>query len=185
MEQNTRILIVEDHPSDAILVKHELDLALTHCITHVVETEPDFIRALKEFKPDLIISDYLMPGFDGLTALKIATSQTPLTPVIIATGSMNEETAVICMKAGATDYVIKEHLRRLGPAVIHALEQKKIKAEKIKAEIALKEKEEALRKSEERYRTIARLSSDFSYSCIHEADGSYCCLLYTSDAADE
>ncbi|MEI7983219.1 MAG: PAS domain S-box protein, partial [Bacteroidota bacterium] len=173
MEQEYRILIVEDLPSDAMLVEYELKKALQRFTVQIVENESDYLKGLEEFKPDLIISDYQLPGFNGLTALKIAIEKSPLTPVIIATGSMNEETAVQCMKAGASDYVIKEHLRRLGPAVISALDQKKIKSEKILAESALREKEEELRKSEERYRTVSRLSSEFAYTCITDNKGGY------------
>ena len=142
MEQEYRILIAEDIPSDAMLAEHELKQVLKHFRTMIVETEKDFIAALEEFKPDLIISDYKMPSFDGLRALTITLEKSPLTPVIIATGSMNEETAVDCMKAGAADYVIKEHLRRLGQAVIIALEQKKIKAGILEAEDRLKKASE-------------------------------------------
>jgi len=138
MEQEYRILIAEDVPSDVLLAEHELKQVLKNFTTRIVETEKDFVAALEEFKPDLVISDYKMPSFDGLRALNLTLEKSPLTPVIIATGSMNEETAVDCMKAGAADYVIKEHLRRLGQAVVIALEQKKIKAGILQAEERLK-----------------------------------------------
>ncbi len=81
-----------------------------------VETKDDFLRELTGFLPDIVISDYSMPRFDGLmTALRLSNSARPTIPVIMLTGSMNEDTAVACMKAGrATDYVIKEHTKRLG-----------------------------------------------------------------------
>ncbi|MCK9220159.1 MAG: response regulator [Bacteroidales bacterium] len=173
MDSEYRILIVEDLPTDVLLVERELKKVLAKFTIKVVETEGDFLIALEQFNPDLVISDYQMPGFNGLTALNITLKKAPLTPVIIATGSMNEETAVLCMKSGASDYVIKEHLLRLGPAVINALEQKKNKEEKIQAEATLKEKDKALQRSEERYRTIARMSSEFAYSCIYNDDNKY------------
>jgi diguanylate cyclase (GGDEF)-like protein len=108
------------------LNEREIREVLKPCVFKRVETEEDFVRALDEFKPDIIVSDYLMPSFNGMTALKLALEKTPLTPFIIVTGSMNEETAVDCMKAGATNYVIKQHLRRLGPAVLRAVATQKI-----------------------------------------------------------
>ncbi len=133
METPYRVLIAEDVPADAELNEREIRQVLTPCIFKRVETEEDFLRALDEFKPDFIISDYQMPTFDGLTALKLTLERTPLTPFILVTGSMNEDTAVDCMKAGATDYVVKEHLKKLGPAVIRALEEKKIRMERLAA----------------------------------------------------
>jgi len=142
-----RVLIIEDVPSDAELNERAIQEVLTPCVFKRVENEEDFLRALDEFKPDIIISDYKMPGFDGITALKLTLEKTPLTPFIIVTGSVNEDTAVDCMKAGATDYVVKEHLKRLGPAVVRALEEKKICMERLRAE-------EALKQSEGKYRTL-------------------------------
>jgi PAS domain S-box-containing protein len=86
-----------------------------------------------------------MPRFDGMTALTLAREHAPETPFIIVTGSTNEETAVACMKAGAWDYVIKEHMRRLGSAVSAALEQKQVRREGRMATEALHESEALLR----------------------------------------
>lgn len=88
------------------------------------------MAALEAFRPDIIISDYKMPRFDGMSALRMAQEKTPETPFIIATGSTNEDTAVECIKAGAWDYVIKEHIKRLGQAVLNALEQSRVRQEK-------------------------------------------------------
>lgn len=145
MNKKIRILLVEDLPSDAELAIHEIGKVLDQYTVITVETRKDFEYELKNFKPDLVISDYILPSFDGLTALKLTLKKSSLIPVIILTGSMNEDTAVECMKAGATDYVIKEHIKRLGVAIINALEQKEIRKEKEKAE-------NDFRASEERYR---------------------------------
>jgi len=134
METTYRVLIVEDVPTDAELNERAIQQVLNPCIFQRVETEEAFLKALDEFKPDIIISDYSMPSFDGMTALKLTLERTPVTPFIVVTGSMNEDTAVECMKAGATNYVIKQHLKRLGPAVLHAMEEKKIRMERLKAE---------------------------------------------------
>jgi PAS domain S-box-containing protein len=145
METTYRILIVEDLPSDAKLAEREINKTLRKCVFKRVDTKEGFLKSLDEFKPDVIVSDYRMPSFDGLTALKLTLKKCPFVPFIVLTGSMNEDTAVECMKAGANDYVIKEHIIRLGTAVTMALEQKKNQDEIIKAQEALKESEEKYR----------------------------------------
>lgn len=147
------ILMVEDVPTDAELAQREIKQALQTVVFYRVETREDFLAALETFRPELIISDYRMPRFDGLTALKLAQEWSPLTPVIILTGAINEDTAVECMKAGAADYVIKEHLKRLGQAVSHALGEKKVRQERRRAE-------ESLRESEERFRLTFQTNPD-------------------------
>lgn len=151
METPYRVLIVEDVPTDAELNERAIQEVLKPCVFQRVETEEAFLKALDEFNPDIIISDYMMPAFDGMTALRLTLKKTPLTPFIIVTGSMNEDTAVDCMKASATNYVIKQHLKRLGPAVLHAIEEKKIRIERFKAQ-------EELEKSEERYSIMVNSS---------------------------
>jgi CheY-like chemotaxis protein len=128
-----RLLIAEDRPTDAELAEREIKKVLEACIFKRVETREDYIEALEAFRPDLIVSDYNMPRFDGLTALHLAMAQPHFIPVIIVTTAINEDTAVSCMKAGATDYVIKEHRKRLGQAVIHALEEKQLRQERQRA----------------------------------------------------
>lgn len=146
-EQEIRILHLEDLPSDTELAKYEIKKVLNNFVIKVVENEIDFLKELEQFKPHIVISDFQLPSFNGLSALKIVLEKSPLTPVIMLTGSMNEDTAVICLKAGATDYVIKEHIKRLGPAILNAIDQTIIKNEKLKAE-------EALQKSEEKFRSL-------------------------------
>ena len=124
-----RILIVEDLPSDADLAEREVRKVLPAGEFRRVETPEAYLEALETFRPDLILSDFRLPRFDGLRALVLAREKMPGTPFILVTGSINEDTAVACMKAGAWDYIIKEHLRRLGPAVQGALEQKRLREE--------------------------------------------------------
>lgn len=139
-----RILFIEDLPSDVDLAVLELRKEkLTFDYTTVC-TRDDLVNALKEFKPDLIISDYMMPSFNGLQALKIVNELDPDIPFILCTGSVNEETAVKCIKAGALDYVIKEHMTRLPFAVKEALEQVIIQKEKRASWLLLRESEEKL-----------------------------------------
>jgi PAS domain S-box-containing protein len=153
MSEPVRILLVEDLPTDAELAEREIKQVLAMCVFQRVETHADYLAALEVFQPDLIISDFSLPRFDGLTALRLALAHAPLAPVIILTGAINEDTAVECMQAGAVDYVIKEHIKRLGQAVIHALEQKGLRE-------ARRQADDALRASEERYRTLAQTLPD-------------------------
>ncbi|MHB8766244.1 MAG: two-component system sensor histidine kinase NtrB, partial [Deferrisomatales bacterium] len=149
MPEPLRILIVEDLPTDADLAEREIRQVFASCEFRRVETPDRYLEALGDFRPDLIVSDFKLPRFDGLTALRLAHQHAPLTPVVILTGSMNEDTAVACMKAGAADYVLKEHVRRLGQAVVGALDQQRLRAEKRQAD-------EALRASEARHHELAR-----------------------------
>lgn len=144
MEKKLHVLILEDLPSDVELAQRELKKTLKNYTIKVVETEEGFMKALKTFKPDLIIADYLLPSFDGLSALKIKKNKSPFIPFVVLTGSMNEDTAVDCMKAGADDYVIKEHIMRLGPAVLNAMEDKRIELEQKQVEEEIRQKTEDL-----------------------------------------
>jgi len=141
MEQQYRILILEDLPTDARLAEYEIRKVLRNFLTHVVETENAFLFELEHFKPHIVVSDYMLPSFNGLKALHLVQKISPEVPVIILTGSMNEDTAVDCMKAGATDYVIKEHIKRLGQSILNAIEQQKIKHEKLVAQQLLQQSE--------------------------------------------
>jgi len=141
MKEPIKILLLEDLESDAELAEHEVKKSISDYQIQWVDNREDFIQQLKTYNPDIVISDYRLPTFDGLSALKLKQSIKPEIPFIVFTGSINEDTAVECMKAGATDYIIKEHLKRLGPAITNALEQKGIVDAKHKTEKELLESE--------------------------------------------
>ncbi|NOQ22511.1 MAG: PAS domain S-box protein [Candidatus Aegiribacteria sp.] len=145
MKKILRVLIVEDVLSDAELAERELKTVLENYTVQVVDTEEGFHRALEAFKPDLIISDYTLPLFDAISALRIKQRKCPLTPFVILTGSMNEDIAVDCMREGADDYVIKQHIKRLGQAVLKALEKKNVELESRRTLRELQESEEKFR----------------------------------------
>lgn len=126
MNRPYRILLVEDLPSDAYLVEREIKKVLGLCEIKLVETKETFSSALKEFNPDIILSDISLPNFDWLTAFRLTREQSPLTPFIIVTGSTDTDYASECMKAGVIDFISKENIQRLGPSVLHALGQNKI-----------------------------------------------------------
>ncbi|HEX5386455.1 MAG TPA: PAS domain S-box protein [Gemmatimonadales bacterium] len=140
-----RVLILEDMPMDAELVEYELERANIGFVACRVDTEDGFRRALDEFHPDVILSDYTLPRFDGMAALALAKQWAPATPLLIVTGSVNEETAVGCMKAGAADYLLKGNLSRIGPAIEAALMRANAHAEQSRAQLALRRSEANLR----------------------------------------
>ncbi|WFB37745.1 PAS domain S-box protein [Kiritimatiellota bacterium B12222] len=145
MSTPTRILLIEDSSADAELVEREVRRTLPHSEYMCVETEQDFIAALSSFTPDIILSDYTLPQFSGMAALELAKANVPEIPFILVTGSVNEETAVNCMKAGAWDYLIKEHITRIGPGILNAMEQKRLRDEARSSERELRASEERLR----------------------------------------
>src|SRR3990172_4765623 len=147
MANTIKILILEDLPADEELVKREIRKAGIEFTSRCVETREAFRESLNQFKPDIILADYALPHFDGMTALTLTRESAPHLPFIIVTGSINEETAVECMKAGASDYVIKGHVGRIGPAIRGALEMKRLAIEREQAY-------ELLFKNELRYRTL-------------------------------
>ena len=134
MSRKIRILILEDVPADAELVERELRKTEKNFVSKWVATREDFIKELKDFAPELVLSDYSLPQFTGMEALKLVKELAPSIPVVMVTGSINEETAVGCMKAGAEDYVLKDHLVRIGSAVKAALKNKRVREEKKQAE---------------------------------------------------
>ena len=153
MDRKLKILVLEDVQTDFELMELQLEKENIAFISKRVETKADFKKELKDFAPDIILSDYSLPQFDGLSALKMAKEQTPDIPFIIVTGSLSEETAVTTMKAGAWDYVMKDKLIRLGPAVGEAL---KLKDEIEKRKLA----EKMLRESEEIFRAVFYTAQD-------------------------
>ena len=139
MQSQLKVLLVEDASADAGLVARELTKAgIDHQMTRV-ETKPDFLRTLETFAPDIILSDFSMPHFDGLTALDLAREKAPDTPFIFVSGTIGEEVAIESLKRGAVDYVLKTNLRRLGPAVERALQDVEERRARLSAERQLNE----------------------------------------------
>jgi DNA-binding response OmpR family regulator len=116
-----RVLLTEDVVSDAELEVRELKRAGMR-VTHLIaDTEQTFTSALRDFEPDIILSDFSMPTFDGMSALALARELKPETPFIFVSGTIGEEYAIRALKNGATDYVLKTNLVRLPAAVERAL----------------------------------------------------------------
>jgi DNA-binding NtrC family response regulator len=119
--RRARILILEDEDWDAALAQRLLVSAGLHFVAVVVDTKASFIEQMDAFRPDIILSDYHLPGFSGQEALKIAQELYPDTPFIIWSGVLGDEAAVELIKQGATDYVLKDRPARLPSVILRAL----------------------------------------------------------------
>lgn len=145
MKRELHILLLEDSPSHAELVEDVLrEGALQFSLTRV-DTEEAYRSQIERSPPDLILSDYALPGFDGYAALSIAKGKVPHVPFIFVTGTMGEEVAIETLKNGATDYVLKTRLARLVPAVERALREAEERRERQRAEEKLRRSHEQLR----------------------------------------
>jgi signal transduction histidine kinase len=139
MKSPLNILHLEDDPNDAALVKSALESDGIACETTCVQNRDDFVAVLEHGGIDMIFSDFSMPAFDGLSATQIAHARWPELPVILVSGTLGEERAIDALKSGATDYVLKERLVRLAPAVRRAMQEVKERAERKQLETQLVE----------------------------------------------
>lgn len=138
MNSSLKILILEDNPADVDLLIRELKKSDLSFTSEIVQTREAFENAIQNFKPDLILSDYSLPSFDGLTAFHIKQEKIPDIPFIIISGTIGEENAVELIKKGVTDYALKEKLFTLNPKITRALNETKEKKEKKIVEEKLK-----------------------------------------------
>ena len=136
-----RILLLEDDPGDVELIQELLEVDHFDCEVTRVQTRPEFLAALESAEIDLILADYKLPSFDGLSALKLAQNARPDLPFIFVSGTIGEDVAIEALKIGATDYVLKTRLERLVPSVQRALREARERAERRKAEQALRRSE--------------------------------------------
>lgn len=134
MDKKLHVLILEDVLTDAELAERELRKAYTDFSSKRVETKESFLKELESFGPDLILADYTLPSFDGLSALALAQEKCPDVPFIFVSGTLGEELAIETLKSGATDYVLKERLSRLVPAVRRALREAEERTARRRAE---------------------------------------------------
>jgi DNA-binding response OmpR family regulator len=156
MKSLLRILHLEDDPRDTDLVQETLAADGIACDAERVETEEDFVAALKRGGFDLILADYTLPSFDGISALKIAQRDWSRVPFIFVSGTLGEEVAIEALKIGATDYVFKARLARIAPSVRRALREAEERAGLLQAE-------EALRRSEAYLTEAQKLSHTGSF----------------------
>ena len=151
-----KILLLEDDPNDAALVQELLETENIPCEVKRVETREAFLSSLTDREPDLILADYTLPSFDGLSALRMAIERFPGIPFLFVSGTLGEEVAIEALKIGATDYILKTRLSRLVPSTLRALREARERADRKRAE-------DALRRSEAYLAEAQRLSSTGSF----------------------
>ncbi len=170
MNKQYKILHLEDNPSDAGLIEHALKKSGLNFIVKIVETRDEFINGLKNFNPDIILSDHSLPQFDSLEALSIYNQSGVEIPFILITGSVSEEFAIRSIKEGADDYILKNNLMRLPAAIQQALKTRKIEAEKRKANIELEATHKEL--------------NTFIYKAAHDLRGPLCSIMGLTNIAE-
>jgi PAS domain S-box-containing protein len=158
MRYPLRILSIEDDPKDAKLIQDLLESEDIACEVTRVDTQAALRASLEPGRIDLILADYTLPSFDGLSALKLAMKACPEVPFIFVSGTLGEEIAIEALKVGATDYVLKTRLSRLAPSVVRALREARGRAER-------KQADEKLRRSEAYLTEAQRLSQTGSFGC--------------------
>jgi PAS domain S-box-containing protein len=158
MPHPLRILSVEDDPKDTELVQDLLETEGIVCEVTRVDTKAALLASLEQGEIDLILADYTLPSFDGISALKFAKKACPDVPFIFVSGTLGEEVAIEALKIGATDYVLKTGLSRLVPSMVRALREAREKAER-------KQADEKLRRSEAYLTEAQRLSQTGSFGC--------------------
>jgi PAS domain S-box-containing protein len=154
MKSELRILHLEDNPDDAELIEMLLTDQGIACKIERVQTRDEFIAALDLGQFDLILSDFSLPAFDGLSALELAREKCPLAPFLFVSGTLGEEVAINALKSGATDYILKQRLPRLASAVARAITD-------AEERLALQRAESAMIQSEFKYRQL--------FECLSEA----------------
>lgn len=174
MNEDLRILILEDVPTDAALEEFELQEAGLVFTSRRVMTEKEYIREIESFSPHLILSDYDLPQYNGAHALAEARMRCPDVPFILVTGALGEDRAIEILTKGAKDYVLKNRLNRLAPAVQRALAEAEAHLARKKAEEALLADHKALeheievRTAEIRKEIILRKQTEEALRCCEE-----------------
>ncbi|MGR8934720.1 MAG: PAS domain S-box protein [Gammaproteobacteria bacterium] len=153
MNPELRILMVEDSVEDAELIEEELREGGVKFVLRRVQTRDAFFRALEDFQPDIVLSDFMLPCFNGREVLRILRNHYPAIPAIVITGAMGDELAVELLQAGAKDYILKDRLARLSSAVRRVLAETREIRDRMAAE-------KALRNSEEMFRSMTASAQD-------------------------
>jgi DNA-binding NarL/FixJ family response regulator len=122
MTKPLRVLMLEDNAADAELIRHQLLRSGLSAVTERVDTEPTFVSAIRDFAPDVVLSDHSLGSFDAQSALSLLRSIRPTIPLILVTGSINNETTVACIRAGVEDLVLKENLSPLAASITKAVQ---------------------------------------------------------------
>lgn len=143
----TRILMLEDEPIDAELIERSLRESGLSFVAHRVDSEEAFVEAIVNQRSDIVLADWKLPGFDGLSAIRLARKLAPDLPVIIVSGVISDEAAAELIRAGANDYVLKDRLARLPSAVQRAIAEADGRRDRQRMEVALRNGEIKLKES--------------------------------------
>jgi PAS domain S-box-containing protein len=172
VSNKVRILHLEDMPTDAELVGLELNRSKLQFERLVVDNKIDYIRAIDEYRPDIILSDHSLPSFDSIEAFEILKRSDLNIPFILITATISEEFAVEIMKDGAADYILKDRMQRLPNAIVNALEKFKLEADRQKymAEVIASE---SLLKEAETIADIGGLDIDLKTQATKWSPGLY------------
>jgi signal transduction histidine kinase len=165
-----KILMLEDSESDATLIKRILKKDNLSFCAERVDTREEFTEAISRFRPDVILSDHGLPQFNSREALKIALQVNPLAPFIIVTGTMSDESAISCLRDGASDYILKGNMNRLPSAIRRAIKERRL--ERLK-----REARHALRKQNDELRKVNTELDSFVYSVSHNLRGPLASVL--------
>src|SRR4030043_391872 len=166
MNKPLRVLIIEDSEEDTLLIVRELKRGGFDPIHERVETAKAMTAALESQSWDIVIADYVMPHFSGLKALKLLKASGLDLPFIIVSGSIGEDVAVEAMKAGARDYLMKNNLTRLVPAIQQELREAEVRQK-------LMVSQNALQQSEKRYRQVVENATEIIYSLDTKGNFTY------------
>ncbi len=170
MADEVRILMLEDLPTDEEMILYELRKAGIVFTAKRVATREEFEKEIQTFRPNLILADYAMPTFDGISALAIAQEKAQEVPFIFVSGNIGEDEAIEMTRMGATDYVLKSRLSRLVPSVRRALQEAEEHARRKAAEAALAESIELLERIFLNIHVlIAYMDTDFNFIRVNNA----------------
>ena len=159
VKHKLEVLIIEDSMVDSELIRHELRRCEFDVSCHVVQSDGDFKARLTEALPDIILADYNLGQWRGMDAVEILRKGRLDIPLILVSGALGDETAVECIKRGATDYVLKDKLGRLPAAIHRALLEKRLRLERSEAETHLAKKVEELARSNRDLEQFAYVAS--------------------------
>jgi signal transduction histidine kinase len=163
-KKELKILLLEDNLDDVSIIEHVLRKENLHFTSQCVDTREEFNDAIRMYRPDVVLSDHGLPGFNSREALKICLAEARHVPFILVTGTVSEEYAVSCLHDGADDYILKSNLSRLPTAIVNAVKKRKIERLKRKARLELKRQNIELLK-------VNKELDSFVYSVSHNLRG--------------
>lgn len=163
-EKKLRVLMLEDSVDDALLMEHMLRKEQISFVYERVDTREEYVQAIVRFKPDVVLSDHGLPGFNSREALKICLQSSVKTPFILVSGTVSDDYAIACLRNGADDYILKSNMSRLPSAILAAIKKRQL-------ELLRHEARQTLRKQNKELRKVNRELDNFVYSVSHNLRG--------------